>query len=65
MQNITIYIPDIYDVDLQYLKERGAIKSRSGAIREALKQFLEEEYSKNLNILNFKTEVNVDEKISR
>jgi len=57
VQNITIYIPDLYDEDLRYLKERGAIKSRSGAIREALKQFLEEEYGTNLKLLNFKSKV--------
>ncbi|TXT66878.1 MAG: hypothetical protein BAJALOKI1v1_250005 [Promethearchaeota archaeon] len=53
MQNITINIPEIYDKNIQKLKERGLVSSRSEAIRTALKEFLEKEYSLNLKLLNF------------
>ncbi len=53
MQNITINIPEIYDKNIQKLKEKGIVSSRSQAVRLALKEYLEKEYSINLKLLNF------------
>lgn len=43
MKNITINIPEIYDKGIRYLKDKGVVESRSGAIREAIKRYLEKE----------------------
>lgn len=53
MQNITINIPEIYEKNIQKLKEKGLVSSRSAAIRTALKEYLQKEYSLNLKLLNF------------
>jgi len=53
MQNITINIPEIYDKNIQKLKGKGLVSSRSQAVRIALKEYLEKEYSINLKLLNF------------
>jgi Arc/MetJ-type ribon-helix-helix transcriptional regulator len=53
MQNITINIPEIYDKNIQKLKEKGLVISRSQAVRTALKEYLEKEYGVNLKLLNF------------
>ncbi|MHA1349962.1 MAG: hypothetical protein ACTSPZ_03875 [Promethearchaeota archaeon] len=47
MQNITINIPDIYDVNIQKL-----IKLKIVPIRTALREFFHNEY-KNLQLLGF------------
>lgn len=52
MQNITINIPELYDVNIQKLIKKGTVKSRSGAIRTAINEFLTNEI-KNLKILGF------------
>ena len=52
MQNITINIPDIYDVNIQKLIKMKIVPSRSGAIRIALREFFHSEYQ-NLKLLGF------------
>ena len=59
MKNITINLPELYDVNIQKLIAMKIIPSRSEAIRTALREFLHEEY-KNLEMLGFFEEV--DEK---
>ena len=44
MQNITINIPDIYDVNIQKLIKLKIVPSRSEAIRTALREFFNKEY---------------------
>ncbi|TFG12060.1 MAG: hypothetical protein EU531_10930 [Promethearchaeota archaeon] len=53
MKNITINIPTNYDKNIQWLISKGLVASRSQAIRLALGEFLEQEYSKNLRLLRF------------
>jgi metal-responsive CopG/Arc/MetJ family transcriptional regulator len=57
MQNITIYIPEIYDDNIKTLKNNGIVRSRSAAIRTAIKEFLMQEFGENLKLLNFKSKV--------
>ena len=52
MKNITINIPDIYDLNIQKLIAMKITPSRSEAIRTALRDFLSKEY-KNLDLLGF------------
>jgi len=52
MQNITINIPDIYDVNIQKLIKLKIVPSRSEAIRTALREFFHNEY-KNMQLLGF------------
>ena len=52
MVNITIYIPEIYDDNIQKLIKTKIVPSRSEAIRVALRDFLHNEY-KNLKMLGF------------
>ena len=52
MRNITINIPDIYDVNIQKLIKLKVVPSRSEAIRTALRDFFKNEY-KDLILLNF------------
>jgi Arc/MetJ-type ribon-helix-helix transcriptional regulator len=52
MVNITINLPEIYDVNIQKLIKKKIVPSRSEAIRIALREFLHNEY-KNLNLLGF------------
>ncbi len=52
MQNITINIPNIYDVNIQKLIKMKIVPSRSEAIRIALREFFHSEY-KNLQLLGF------------
>ena len=52
MQNITINIPDIYDVNIQKLIKLKIVPSRSEAIRIALREFFHNEYN-NMKILGF------------
>ena len=52
MQNITINIPDIYDVNIQKLIKLKIVPSRSEAIRIALREFFHSEY-KNMQLLGF------------
>jgi Arc/MetJ-type ribon-helix-helix transcriptional regulator len=44
MDNITINIPEIYDENIQYLKNLGLVSNRSEAIREAVKEFLKKDF---------------------
>ncbi|MFX1395220.1 MAG: ribbon-helix-helix domain-containing protein [Promethearchaeota archaeon] len=53
MKNITINIPDIYDQNIQWLISKKLIASRSEAIRTALREFLQTEYGKNLELLGY------------
>ena len=46
MQNITINIPDIYDVNIQKLIRDKITPSRSEAIRTAIREFFQEEYKR-------------------
>ncbi len=52
MINITINIPDIYDVNIQKLIKKKIVPSRSEAIRIALREFFHTEY-KNMQLLGF------------
>jgi Arc/MetJ-type ribon-helix-helix transcriptional regulator len=52
MQNITINIPNIYDVNIQKLIKMKVVPSRSEAIRTALREFFRTEYD-NLQLLGF------------
>ena len=52
MQNITINIPDIYDVNIQKLIKMKVVPSRSEAIRTALREFFRTEFE-NLRLLGF------------
>ncbi|MHA1460109.1 MAG: ribbon-helix-helix domain-containing protein [Promethearchaeota archaeon] len=52
MQNITINIPDIYDVNIQKLIKMNVVPSRSEAIRTALREFFRTEFE-NLRLLGF------------
>jgi len=53
MKNITINLPDLYDDNIQKLINLQIIPSRSEAIRLALKEFLQKEFSENLELLGF------------
>ena len=53
MKNITINIPDVYDRNIQKLISLKILPSRSEAIRLALKEFLQKEYSENLDLLEY------------
>lgn len=52
MRNITINIPDIYDVNIQKLIKMNVVPSRSEAIRTALREFFRTEFE-NLRLLGF------------
>ena len=53
MRNITINIPEIYDKNIQKLIKMKLLPSRSEAIRTALREYLNKEYNKNLDLLGF------------
>lgn len=53
MKNITINFPELYDVNIQKLIKLGIHPSRSEAIRIALREFLNQEYGENLELLGF------------
>jgi len=53
MSNITINIPEIYDYQIHALKDMGLVSSRSEAVRTAIREFLQEEFSVNLKLLGF------------
>lgn len=44
MDNITLNIPEIYDENIQYLRNLGLVSNRSEAIREAVKDFLKKDF---------------------
>jgi hypothetical protein len=44
MKNVTLSMPAHYDICIDTLKEQGVVSSRSGAIRQAIAEFIEEEY---------------------
>lgn len=52
MVNITINLPEIYDVNIQKLIRMKILPSRSEGIRIALREFLHNEYE-NLKLLGF------------
>ena len=52
MKNITINIPELYDENIDKLKDMNLIASRSEAIRTAIREFLQRE-SHNLDVLGF------------
>jgi len=52
MVNITINLPNIYDVNIKKLIGMKIVASRSEAIRTALRDFLHNEYN-NLKLLGF------------
>ncbi|MFX1574532.1 MAG: ribbon-helix-helix domain-containing protein [Promethearchaeota archaeon] len=52
MVNITINIPEIYDKNIQNLIKMHIIPSRSEAIRNAIRDFLHNEYE-NLKLLGY------------
>jgi Arc/MetJ-type ribon-helix-helix transcriptional regulator len=52
MVNITINIPENYDINIQKLIKMKIIPSRSEGIRTAIREFLQNE-QKNLKLLNF------------
>ena len=53
MKNITINIPELYDENIQKLKEMKVIKSRSDLVRIAIGEYLQEEYNTNLDLLGY------------
>ncbi|MHA1272062.1 MAG: ribbon-helix-helix domain-containing protein [Promethearchaeota archaeon] len=53
MKNITINIPDIYDENIEKLIKLRIIRNRSECIRLALKEFLQKEFSENLDLLGY------------
>lgn len=53
MKNITINFPEIYDENIQKLIRMKLFASRSECIRLALRDFLNEEYNKNLELLGY------------
>lgn len=53
MKNITINLPELYDKNIQKLIKMKILPSRSEAIRLALKEFLQREYTENLQLLEF------------
>lgn len=53
MQNITINIPECYDKNIQKLIGLGLVSSRSEAIRTAIREYLQKEYTVNLELLDF------------
>jgi len=53
MRNITINIPELYDENIQKLKEMKVIKSRSDLVRIAIGEYLQEEYNTNLDLLGY------------
>ena len=55
MKNITIYIPDNYDKNIQKLIEMKFVPNRSEVIRTAIREFLQKEFNSNLIILDFLT----------
>jgi len=59
MQNITINIPDLFDINIQKLIRLKIVPSRSEAIRIALREYLTKEYQ-NLELLGW-----YDEKLKK
>lgn len=53
MKNITINIPDLYLDNFEKLIKLGVLPSRSEGVRLALKEFLQREFSQNLELLGF------------
>ena len=51
MKNITINLPDVYDLRIQELIGLKILVSRSETIRTAIREFLSREYNTNLKLL--------------
>ena len=62
MKNITINLPNLYDDNIQKLIKLNILPSRSEAIRLALKEFLQKEFSENLDLLGYFEEKDNTEK---
>lgn len=52
MKNITINIPELYDANIKKLIKQKLLPSRSEAVRTALREFLQREYT-NLELLGY------------
>ena len=57
MVNITINLPEIYDINIQKLIKMNVVPSRSEAIRTALREYFRSEFE-NLQLLGFFDEQN-------
>jgi len=53
MKNLTINIPEIYDKNIQKLIGMKLVPNRSEAVRTALREYLQEEYDINLDLLGY------------
>ena len=53
MKNITINLPEIYEKNIQKLIRLKLIPSRSEAIRTAVREYLNNEYNKNLDLMGY------------
>lgn len=51
MKNITIYLPEIYVLNLEKVQKIGLVPSRSEAVRIAIKNFLIKEISITIPLL--------------
>lgn len=61
MKNITAYIPELYEKNIQLLISKNIIGSRSEAIRTAIREFLHREYNINLPLLNYEGDYDFSE----
>jgi metal-responsive CopG/Arc/MetJ family transcriptional regulator len=52
MQNITINVPELYLKNIQKLIDLNLVANRSEAIRTAIREYLQDEFS-NLDLLDF------------
>ena len=57
MRNITINIPEIYDINIQKLIKAKIVPSRSEAIRTAIREFFHNEFEV-MKLLGFFEELN-------
>ena len=53
MKNITINLPEIYEKNIQKLIKMKLIPSRSEAIRTAVREYLNKEFNKNLDLMGY------------
>ncbi len=60
MKNITINIPEIYDKNIAKLIKLKMTSSRSEAIRTAIRDFLNNEFEKNLDLIGFFDDEKID-----
>ena len=62
MQNITVYIPEIYDDNIQTMIDLKLTPSRSEAVRTAIREYLHQEYN-NLELLGFFNDNNFNQNL--